>query len=192
MRLKFKHIYILLMLVIGNTYAHLGISQAKESTLQPIGFAIYSEFSVEKFVTGLFLTSTDSTEAQANRIGFERRLELRFITDMSQRSFLQLIQQNSAINSPRETLTKNATALEQFNQQFKGNFVQGDHLIFDAAVSGKMTTSLNGITLSSIPNKDLFTIIINAWIGTVPPSRETKDALLGFIDSTNSLSLIHI
>ncbi len=139
-----------------------------------VGYAQYSDLSESLFLTSLF---AESDQSDFNG----RRLEFKFLgQQLSFRRFKRLMLQSSAINNPPAIMQKNATALESFvkQTQLKGSFQRGDHLVLRGDENG-LTTIFNSVELGVIGSAELFDILLNSWVGKIPPSRELKAALLG-------------
>lgn len=152
-----------------------------QANLTAKGYARYSDLSEDLFLTSLYDTPNfgDSSNGQlGERI---RRLEFKFLgSQLSFRRFKQLLLQSSTINNPPQLMQSNASVIEEFvkKTKLKGSFQRGDHLVFESDANG-LTTRFNSVELSVVKSLDLFDILLNSWVGKIPPSREFKEALLG-------------
>ena len=143
------------------------------------GYAKFSELNQELFLVSIIGGADEFAESvQANA----KRIEFKFLANYSHRRFNKLLVQSAAINNSSASLSRNAGNLTAFTQQIKGRFSRGDHLIIEERDEG-ITCLLNGAELGEISSNELFDILLNVWVGPVPPSREFKESLLGKIDN---------
>lgn len=149
--------------------------------LTATGYAQYSGLSEDLFLTSLFVDATQKDKKIAQFDTSVRRLEFKFLgQQLSFRRFKRLLLQSSAINNPPEFMKSNASAINEFVKRthLKGSFQRGDHLIFKSDTNG-LTTIFNAVELSVVKSPNLFDMLLNSWVGKIPPSREFKYALLG-------------
>ena len=156
-----------------------GPSTSAYASLAATGYAKYTEFSEDLFVTSLFTEKAQNSQEQLTLSDTPKRLEFKFIKDLSHKRFLRIIKQNAAINNSAEAYVRNTEGLLAFADTFKGHFHSGDHLIIHCDPSEGVITLLNRVEISRSDSTELFEIILNAWIGPVPPSREFKYELTG-------------
>ena len=150
------------------------------SGLAPTGYAKYSEFSEDLFITTLI---ADESALQGPVTSRDiKKIEIKFLTNLSQRRFRKMIMQSAAINNDPFTIRKNAAHLTSFASQFRGEFIRGDHLVISTDNAGGLVSSINGIEIGNVGSDELFGALVNVWIGPVPPSRDFKNALLGSAD----------
>ncbi len=156
---------------------------ANAALLSPTGFAKYSELEEDLFLTAL---SLDEQYAQLEDIHSNngvRRLEFKFMIDnLSPRRFSRILIQSAAINNPSGVFEKNSAALFRLFEQFRDDFQYGDHLVIEANQLGELKTTLNSVELGRVNSYDLFNILLNVWVGDIPPTRQFKNLMLGIED----------
>lgn len=144
----------------------------------PTGYATYSELSEVLFMTSLFNESGKFEDPSK-----ERRLEFKILANkLSARRFNQLLARNAAINNAPENLARNKLFFEQLLGFLKSSLYRGDHLVYFSD-GVKVNVTLNTIEIGEIESAELFDILLNIWVGDVPPSRDFKDELTGRNDS---------
>lgn len=154
------------------------IGQNFDDSLSANGYAKYSEFGNDVFIAALYVDSrSDDVAALRNKV--QKRIEIKIVADKySYRRLASMFVKGAAINNRPALLTSNAQAMENFLSWFRGNFVQGDHIVLNNQRDG-FSFYINGVKLADIKSPQLFNILLNTWIGEVPPSREFKASVLG-------------
>ncbi|MFL0795919.1 MAG: TonB family protein [Cellvibrionaceae bacterium] len=157
----------------------LACSFTKAQDLQLNGLASYQELNREMFMAGLYLPNTTGDVTVVRGMNEPQRMELRFSAKrVSARRLINLFLQNMAINNSPDSLSENADNMVTFTSLIKGKLLRGDILSFERVPGTETRIVLNSVTLGSVPSSDFFDLLLNTWIGSVPPSTEFKAALL--------------
>ncbi len=142
------------------------------------GFAKYSEFDEDLYIGALYLTSPSDNPAAIRR-SVPKRMEIKIVPrKLSYRRFGNLLIKSAAINNAPQVLVDNADAMESFLGWFKGNLTNGDHLVLAHTARG-FSLTINGVELGTLASPTLFNVLLNTWIGGVPPNRDFKTGILG-------------
>lgn len=168
----FVKLCLICMLTLCNT--------AKAQDLQLNGIASYQELNKEMFMAGLYLPTTTSDISLVRGMAEPQRMELRVTAKrVSSRRLINLFLQNMAINNRPDLLSENADHMVTFTSLLKGKLLRGDILSFERAPESQETKIvLNTVTLGSVTSSDFFDLLLNTWIGGVPPSTDFKASLL--------------
>lgn len=98
-------------------------------------------------------------------------------TSISSRRMARHWLESVVVNAQREQLEANSQALEQLTSMLKGPLLQGDVLKLAATQSG-VEISLNGLDLGHIEAPGLLALLMQTWLGSVPPSSSFRAAIL--------------
>lgn len=156
----------------------------RAQALELNGVAPFTELGNEIYLAALFIDSRTSDSGELFSDARERKLEIRFSSDMSRRRWSNNWMQSIAINTRRDALVEAADELSSALSSFAGNLSPGDQVEIHY-IPGKGTDiRLNGTTLASNLGPGIFNLFLSSWIGPVPPSSSFRNALLGREDST--------
>ena len=147
----------------------------------PDGIAPYIELQRELFLAGLYLPEPASNAQQALSLRGSRQMEIRFVADhMTAGKLSRMFLQSIAINNPAAAQRASGESLASFFNAFKGSLRRGDILSISERTDGSgVNVYLNRQRLISLDDGNFFNMLLVTWIGSVPPSREFKSALLG-------------
>ncbi|WP_084591445.1 TonB family protein [Gilvimarinus agarilyticus] len=147
----------------------------------PDGVAPYIELQRELFLAGLYLPEPVSNAQQAVELRGSRQMELRFVAEsMTAGKLSRMFLQSIAINNSAAAQRASGESLASFFNAFKGSLRRGDILAISERTDGSgANVYLNRERLVSVDDASFFNLLLVTWIGSVPPSREFKSALLG-------------
>lgn len=142
------------------------------------GLAVQSELRSDWFINGLYLSSkADNTDAILSDLS-PKRMELKVLADsLSGRRLSRLwIERIRSNNHPNDVLSK-AQEVRKFAAAAGQNLEKNDIITIDY-VNDSTVVSINGSEQARFSG-GLFNLVLNTWIGTLPPSKEYKSAILG-------------
>lgn len=166
----------------GFAFVVLFFIQPLVSHSRTLGLGVYSGLADDLFIARLWIDSQrENPIEEVTRWHVQKKLEFKFLGDQfTFRRFTSLVMQNAAINADPQLLQDNSVEIEQLVSilRLKGKIVRGDHVVFHSMKDG-VSVRLNGISLGFVKDPDIFVLILNAWVGEIPPSRSLKAGLLG-------------
>ncbi len=172
--------------------AKLAIAQSAEvgalmkGALEPNGFARYNEVGNPIYIGGLFL-GVLSSDPEVIRGVRTKRMEIKLLTKISGRRFGRILTKGAAINNNPRLLVEYAKPMEVFLSAFLNDLHHGDHLVVAPNQRGGTSVILNSVKIAEIAEPKFFDLLLNMWIGSVPPTREFKLNILGL---ENRLALL--
>lgn len=175
------------LLMLGITFAAVHVSVAASNgsgatlvkgNLEPNGFARYDEVGKPIYIGGLFL-GVLSGDPEVIRGVRTKRMEFKLLTNISGRRFGRILTKGAAINNNPRLLVEYARAMEVFLSAFKDDLHHGDHLVMVPNSLGGTSVVLNSVKIAEIAEPEFFDLLLNMWIGSVPPTREFKLKILG-------------
>lgn len=148
------------------------------NNLQLNGLAVQSELRSDWFINGLYLGGKlDSADAILSDLG-PKRMELKVLADnLSGRRLKRLWIERIRSNNPPSDVLAKAKEVRKFAGVVGQNLEKNDVLTIDY-VNDSTIVSINGSEQATFSG-GLFNLVLNTWIGTLPPSNEYKSAILG-------------
>ncbi|MCE2030505.1 TonB family protein [Sessilibacter corallicola] len=142
------------------------------------GMAVLNTFGKEKYIAALYVdtptNNANSVFLQSNSASMEFLVVDRSI---SRRSMGRLWAESVAINADYTLFEKYAEDLVSLTNLIKGRLVTGDKLRLTRTDVG-VALELNDLSLGELESDGLFELLLQTWIGEVPPSTQFKEQLL--------------
>lgn len=163
---------------------------ARAQALELNGVASFTELGEETYLAGLYIDwrSTDPADFFADYR--ERKMEVRFASQVSRRRWVNNWMQSIAINNSRQHLENAAEELSAVLSTFEGNLFRGDHVEIHYLPESGTELRLNGHVLASGHSAAVFNLFLSSWLGPVPPSSQFRALLLGLESSTDSTRFV--
>lgn len=148
--------------------------------LKVVGYALYSELDESLFIASLKATDDKQIGNGRSPVQIEKQLEFKFLkARFAAGRFTRLLLHNAAINNPDEAIQNNKEFFDQFVELMNHSFYRGDHIVFSTQGNEAFAITLDGVEIGRVKSRELFDILLNGWIGDVPPTRIFKESLLG-------------
>lgn len=157
----------------------------RAQALELNGVAPFTELGNEIYLAGLFVDSRTSDSGELFSDARERKMEIRFSSNMSRRRWTTNWMQSIAINANRDTLVAAADELSEVLNAFADNLSPGDQVEIHFIPGRGTDIRINGTTLASNLAPGIFNLFLSSWIGAVPPSSNFRNALLG-VDASST------
>ncbi len=143
------------------------------------GIATYELLRKEIYIASLFLTEpTDNAQAILTS-SQSKRMAIKVTSKRwSPRRWSRMWQNDIAINNPFVSDDELIAQLMMFSGFLDEPLVQGDEIIIDYIVGVGTSISINNVQIISTSSGQLFNLLVNAWIGKLPPSGEFKRRIL--------------
>jgi TonB family protein len=109
----------------------------------------------------------------------QKRMEVRVLNNYSKRRWFNLWMQSISINNSRETFSKSAQDLITLMQAAKSAPQKGDFIEYLSSPDQGTSMRFNGTELVADLPAEVFGLLLNTWIGAIPPTTSFKDEILG-------------
>ena len=174
MRLKHQLSLFLRFILI----AFCSCAQAQDTMLN--GLATHSELGKEQFIGALFSNILSDNAITLTTSAQSLRMELKIVAPegMTIRRFSRTWIEGMAINNSQAQLTDQADNMVKFDSLFKGRFIQNDTIAFSYTKNKGVNILVNDVLLGNIPSEKFFAMLLNTWVGKVPPSSDFKEGIL--------------
>jgi protein TonB len=155
-------------------------SQARASDqLLLNGTAIHTSLQQDYYYAALFSESR-SEDPQTLLWQENQRMEITILVDeWSKRRFTQHLSQAIAINNTADDQEHHAKDIATFNTLIKDYLIRGDRIVISKDIDQGTKISINGITLMASDSHGFFSLFLNTWLGSRPPSSVFKASILG-------------
>lgn len=166
-------------LIISFSLATLAFSVRASDLLILNGTAIHTSLQQDYYYAALFSESR-SEDPQTLLWQDNQRMEITIlVNEWSKRRFTQHLGQAITINNTTDDQEHHAKDIATFNTLFKDYLIRGDRIVINKDADKGTTISINGITLMETESHDFFTLFLNTWLGSRPPSSIFKASILG-------------
>ena len=166
-------------LVISCSLATLAFSVRASDLLVLNGTAIHTSLQQDYYYAALFSESR-SEDPQTLLWQDNQRMEITILVDeWSKRRFTQHLGQAITINNTTDDQEHHAKDIATFNTLFKDYLIRGDRIVINKDADKGTSISINGIMLMETESHDFFTLFLNTWLGSRPPSSIFKASILG-------------
>ena len=161
------------------TALSLGSVAAAQSDLVMNGSSLYSDLGKDQFAAALYLETLQKNPSIAHSMQGQKRMEVRVLNNYSKRRWFNLWMQSISINNSRETFSKSAQDLITLMQAAKSAPQKGDFIEYLSSPDQGTSMRFNGTELVADLPAEVFGLLLNTWIGAIPPTTSFKDEILG-------------
>ena len=154
------------------------ISQSNGDTLELIGIGMYQELHNDIYIGALY-GPANVPIGQLLDEKTSKRMTLKFVSQYSNRKMKRHWKEGMSINNPRKEWQPLTREIVNFAKLFKRPLQAGDEIVID--YSAKLGTEIifNGTLFKTIDNPAFSTVILNVWLGNVPPTKAFKSNIQG-------------
>lgn len=169
---------LLLVMLSGGLRAESGLN----------GVAVYSELGNDLFLGALYSGQIGTNAQELINGSYPKRIELKVISPhgITQRQLSRIWRESVAINSARDLLIAQVNNLIYFDGLIRDRLESGDHLVIDLTPGRGVTISLNSVQLGYVKSDAFFGMLLQSWIGIVPPSTKFRDDLLNLNEASDA------
>jgi protein TonB len=175
---------------IGLTLLLLLRALSAQADLVLNGSSVYSDLGKNQFAAALYLESPEKNPDSVHSMQGERRMEVRVLNNYSKRRWFNLWMQSISINNSRESFSDSAQDLITLMQAAKSAPQKGDFIEYLSSSDQGTSMRFNGTQLISDLPADVFDLLLNTWIGAIPPTTSFKDEILGKQRNSEAMQLL--
>lgn len=152
------------------------------------GSASYQHLSREFYVAGLYLQQPSSDSAAILSGNMSARMKLVVTADRwSVRRWQQQWLNNITINNPQMSVNASTQqALMDFTQFLREDLVAGDQIVVDYQPAQGTRILLNNEEVIRADGVDLLRLLLNTWIGSLPPTRDFRQRILAQVNDADA------
>jgi len=166
------------------------ISASAQADLVLNGSSVYSDLGKNQFAAALYLETPQKNPDSVHTIKGERRMEVRVLNNYSKRRWFNLWMQSISINNSRETFSESAQDLITLMQVAKSAPQKGDFIEYLSSPDHGTSMRFNGTELIADLPGEVFGLLLNTWIGAIPPTTRFKEEILGRQGNPEAIELL--
>lgn len=157
-----------------------------DRNLSLFGISIHQEKRNDIYVGALFAPEYITDSRELREISTDKRMSLKFISKYSNRKMARLWKQRIAMNNSKSNWQPLTKEIVQFASIFKQPMQAGDEINIDFSPDTGTTVYLNKTLFLTIEKLNFYELLLNIWIGNIPPSEAFKIGITG--KSNNNLN----
>ncbi|MGK0441084.1 MAG: TonB family protein [Pseudohongiellaceae bacterium] len=168
---------IAVFVTLSATHTNAQDSAFDELTMN--GLASFQKLRKEYYIGALYLESSIQNEQDVITTPGDKRMDIRMLVDKwSPRRFAKEWTGAILLNNDHAVLEKLASQIQAFTSIPRNDLIKGDRITIDMAEGRHTTIYLNNHRVYRTIKNEFFYTIVNAWIGSKPPSSEFKQNIL--------------
>ena len=169
-----------LLLILTPAPGHAFESKLENgSNLSLFGIGIHQEKRNDIYVGALFAPEEISETNQLLDKNISKRMSLKFISKYSNRKMARLWKQRIAMNNPKVSWRPLTKEIVQFAGIFKRAMQAGDEVNIDFIPGIGTSVYLNKTLFLTIHKLEFYELLLNIWIGSIPPTESFKTGISG-------------
>jgi len=188
--LSFLSLTCLLLFIKFQPVNAFGIQLEDKGSLELFGIGIHQEKRVDVYVGALFAPIQVTSPNQLSDLNLNKRMSLKFVSKYSNRKMARFWKQRIAMNNSRDNWRPFTKEIIAFANIFKSPIQPGDEINIDYIASQGTLIYLNGTHFLTIKKQEFFELLLNIWIGTIPPSESFKKGITGQNNDSDNTNLI--
>ena len=177
-------------------FGYSSVSFGYEATLEDgslvslHGIGTHQEKRIDIYIGALFSAQEFDATSQLLNPEINRRMSFKFLSKYSNRKMARFWKQRIAMNNARDKWRPFTKEIVSFANIFKSAIQPGDEINLDY-IAGKGTqVYLNGTLFSTIKAPEFYNLLINIWIGTIPPTESFKLGITGNNEEKRQTQLV--
>ena len=147
--------------------------------LSLFGIAIHQEQRNDIYIGALYAPSNVKTTKQLIDPSIRKKMSLKFLAKYSERKMARFWKQRIALNNSKSNWQPMTKSILQFGKLFKRSMQVGDELSLQFAPSKGTSIFLNGTHFLTIKDVRFYKLLLNVWIGNIPPTKAFKTGITG-------------
>ncbi|MDB4581289.1 chalcone isomerase family protein [Porticoccaceae bacterium] len=163
---------------------------AAQSNLVMNGSSVYADLGKNQFAAALYLETQQQNPGITHSMQGQKRMEVRVLNNYSKRRWFNLWMQSISINNSRETFSDSAKDLITLMQAPKSAPKRGDFIEYLSSPDRGTSMRFNGTELVAGLPSEVFALLLNTWIGAIPPTTSFKNEILGKQSNPEAVALL--
>lgn len=174
-------------------------SLSNGTQLKLFGIGIHQEKRNDIYVGALFSPEQITDVTDLNDTYMSKRMSFKFVAKYSPRQLSRLWKQRIAMNNSKSIWRPMTKEIIQFSRIFKRPMQAGDLINIDYIPGVGTEVLLNNTSFLTIEKPEFYQLLLNIWVGTIPPTEAFKEGITGsipeslqatYLDRFNSIDTI--
>jgi periplasmic protein TonB len=180
----FTKLFVKVALISSFTFSYsasasLDIVLEKNNPVSLFGIGVHQEKRFDIYVGALYAPSTVTDISALSDQYIAKRMSLKFISKYSNRKMARMWKQRIAMNNAKSQWRPLTKEIVQFASLFKRAMQSGDEVNIDYIPSVGTKVYLNATEFMTIKKPEFFELLLNIWLGSVPPTEKFKTGISG-------------
>ncbi|NQD36455.1 TonB family protein [Permianibacter sp. IMCC34836] len=155
-------------------------ARVANTDLQVLGIGMAQELRTDIYLGAIFAPADVKTLDAALADNVPKRMSIKIVAEKwSARELGRTFKERIALNNPRPVWQGQGQYIIAFANTFKDNLQRGDTVTFDHVPGVGTEIAINGGKVNTIRSTSFFNLLLNAWVGDLPPSQAFKAAVTG-------------
>jgi len=164
----------------------------KDTSLSLFSISIHRESLHDIYIAAIFAPSNIENYRQLKDPTLAKRMSFKFLSKYSSRQMSRLIKQRIALNNSKASWRPYTTQIVKIANLFKTPMQSGDQLDIDYIPNQGVKIYLNQTLFLTIAQAEVYQLLLNIWIGNIPPTEAFKVAIRGEQSEQKKLALVEI
>jgi protein TonB len=148
-------------------------------SLERLGIAIHQEKRNDIYLGTLFASKEITDVSQLFDNSISKRMSFKFLSQYSNRKLARLWKQRIAMNNSKEIWRPLTKQIIQFSNLFKRAMKESDEINIDFIATKGTSIYLNKTLFLTIDDERFYELLLNVWIGPIPPTESFKTGITG-------------
>jgi len=167
------------LFVISTTKVQAEENYSANDNLSLFGIAIHQEQRNDIYIGALYAPENIKSTDQLVDPSVSKKMSLKFLSKYSERKMARFWKQRIALNNKKSNWQPFTKSILEFGELFKRPMQVGDELSIQFSPSTGTSIFLNGTHFLTIQDISFYKLILNVWIGNIPPTRAFKLGITG-------------
>lgn len=155
-------------------------AQLEDGTdLSLFGIGVHQEKLNDIYIGALYTPSQITSVSEISDEYVAKRMSLKFVSKYSNRKMSRMWKQRIAMNNQKGSWKPMTKEIIQFASLFKRAMQEGDEINIDFVPNAGTKVYINQTLFLTINNSGFFNLLLNIWIGNVPPTEAFKKGISG-------------
>ncbi len=182
--------FLCLMLFVYSSFAQsLEVSLDKNTQVSLFSIAVHRESLHDIYIAAVFAPSNIENYQQLSDPSIAKRMSFKFLSKYSTRQMSRLVKQRIALNNSKSSWHPYTEQIVKIANLFKAPMQSGDQLDIDYIPNQGTKIYLNKTLFLSIRQPEVYDLLLNIWMGNIPPTEAFKAAIRGKQEADAKLAL---
>ncbi len=190
LKLFLKTVFMAALALSMNASAAQEVILENNNPVSLFGIGVHQEKRFDIYVGALYAPSSTENVNALNDPYIAKRMSLKFLSKYSNRKMSRMWKQRIAMNNGKDKWRPLTKEIVQFASIFKRAMQAGDEINIDYVPTIGTKVFLNGTQFITIEKPEFFDLLLNIWLGSVPPTERFKTGISGANSASVQTELI--
>ncbi|WP_444998240.1 TonB family protein [Aliikangiella sp. IMCC44359] len=169
--------------VVSQSKANITAQLSNNDNLKLMGIGVFQELRNDIYVGALFGPQSINNPDELKDDNVAKRMSIKFLSGYSNRKLARHWKERMAMNNSRSQWQPFTREIVGFSKLFKRALQAGDEINIDYIPGVGTQVYLNSTLFTTIEKPEFARILLNVWLGNIPPTKAFKKSIRGQDDS---------